>query len=105
MAHAPTENGSILMSKLDMKDGFWRMVCRLGEEWNFAYVLPNKPGEPIEIVVPSALQMGWTYLPPFFCAASKTARDVAQSLAEEPIGSLPRHPLEDLTMPTRRHLS
>ena len=58
MAHAPTENGSILMSKLDIKDGFWRMVCRLGEEWNFAYVLPNKPGEPIEIVVPSALQMG-----------------------------------------------
>ncbi|KAL7533742.1 hypothetical protein ACHAWF_007944 [Thalassiosira exigua] len=85
--------------KLDIKDGFWRMVCAEGQEWNFAYVLPNHPGEPVEIVVPSALQMGWALSPPFFCAASETARDVAASYVQERVGTLPSHPLEGLTMP------
>ena len=104
IALAPAEGGDIMFSKLDIKDGFWRMVCALGEEWNFAYVLPNHPGKPVEIVVPSALQMGWTYSPPFFCAASETARDVAQSYAAEPLGSLPEHPLENHTLPDSLHL-
>ena len=81
----------IFFSKLDIKDGFWRMVCGDGDEWNFAYVLPNHPGEPVELVVPSALQMGWAESPPFFCAASETARDVAASYVAEPMGSLFRH--------------
>ncbi len=99
MASAPLEGGDIMFSKLDIKDGFWRMVCQAGEEWNFAYILPNHPGQPVEIVVPSALQMGWTLSPPFFCAASETARDVAATYISEPVGSLPKHPLEDHMMP------
>ncbi len=31
----------IFMAKWDIKDGFWRMCCENGEEWNFAYVLPQ----------------------------------------------------------------
>ena len=62
-------------------------------------MLPNTPGKPIEILVPSALQMGWTLSPPFFCAAAETARDVAQTYVAEAVGSLPEHPPEDLTMP------
>jgi hypothetical protein len=30
----------IFMAKWDIKDGFWWMCCKDGEEWNFAYVLP-----------------------------------------------------------------
>ncbi|KAL7545707.1 hypothetical protein ACHAWF_009056, partial [Thalassiosira exigua] len=75
------------------------MVCKAGEEWNFAYILPNHPGEDVEIVVPSALQMGWVLSPPFFCAASETARDVAMSYVSEPLGSLPAHPLEEHMLP------
>ena len=87
-----------MFSKLDIKDSFWRMVCKEGEEWNFACVLTNHKGEPVEIVVPSVLQMGWVLSPPFFCAASETARNVASLYAAEPIGALPQHPLEDKTM-------
>ncbi len=65
------------------------MVCADSKEFNFAYVLPNHEGKPIEIVVPSVLQMGWTYSLPFFCAASETARDVAACYMMEPLGSLP----------------
>ena len=75
------------------------MTCAAGEEWNFAYVLPNNPGEPIEIVVPSALQIGWAESLPFFCAAAETARDVADTYTSERVGTLPEHPFEEKTMP------
>jgi len=62
------------------------------------YVLPNTPGKHIEILVPSVLQMGWTLSPPFFCTAAETARDVIQAYVAKVVGSLPKHPLDDLTM-------
>jgi hypothetical protein len=34
------QNAKVFMAKWDIKDGFWRMDCEEGEEWNFAYVLP-----------------------------------------------------------------
>ena len=72
MAHAPKAH-PIYFSKYDISDGFWRMVVAKGSEWNFAYVLPQKKGEPTRLVVPSALQMGWKESPGFFCSASETA--------------------------------
>ena len=99
LANAPLQ-GDVMLSKLDVSDGFWRMVCEEGEEWNFAHVLLSKPGQDLEIVAPSVLQMGWVLSPPFFCAASETARDVAALYAAEPLGSLPQHPLEDMMMPS-----
>ena len=84
-------------AKLDIKDGFWRMAVADDDAWNFCYVLPSKtPGptklEDINIVVPNSLQMGWCESPPFFCAASETARDVIEALITEV--NLPRHRLE-----------
>jgi hypothetical protein len=36
-AEAPdTEDVKIFMAKWDVKDGFWRMCCKEGEEYNFA---------------------------------------------------------------------
>jgi hypothetical protein len=52
------------MEKWDIKDGFWRMDCENGEEWNFAYVLLQEQGNPVQIVVPTSLQMGWVESPP-----------------------------------------
>lgn len=86
-----------LFAKLDIKDGFWRMAVNEEDAWNFCYVLPtNNPNcalEDIEIVVPNCLQMGWCESPPFFCAASETARDVIEALLLE--SQLPSHPFED----------
>ena len=56
-AFAETDNDAkIFMAKWDIKDGFWRMDCREGDEWNFAYVLPQPKEAPILIVVPTSLQ-------------------------------------------------
>ena len=91
-------HAKIFMAKWDIKDGFWRLDCEEGEEWNFCYVLPNvDPMAPIELVVPTSLQMGWIESPPYFCAASETARDVATQYAETPMGSLHEHKFLALT--------
>jgi hypothetical protein len=97
LATTPVDDTPFLFAKLDIKDGFWRMVVPENDEYNFAYVLPQPPGsenaEPM-IVIPSSLQMGWKHSPPFFCAASETGRDVAEHLLHQDIGSLPPHPFE-----------
>jgi hypothetical protein len=36
----------ILMSKLDISNGFWRLIVRGMDCYNFAYVLPQREGEP-----------------------------------------------------------
>ena len=91
------EDAKIFMAKFDIKDGFWRLDCAEGEEWNFAYVMPQEEGQPVRLVVPTSLQMGWIESPPYFCTASETGRDVAEDYAETPIGSLPEHKFESYT--------
>ena len=46
---------------------------------------------PITLVVPTSLQMGWVESPPYFCAATETARDIASDYCDTPVGSLPHH--------------
>ena len=84
----------IFMAKWDIKDGFWRMDCAEGEEWNFAYVLPQEEGEPVTIVVPTSLQMGWVESPPYFCAVTETSRDISTEYIETEVNSLSRHKFE-----------
>ncbi len=88
-------------AKLDVKDGFWRMAVNDEDAWNFCYVLPSlndtKDIDEIEIVVPNSLQMGWSESPPYFCAASETARDVIEILLPS-MQDLPPHKLENLMM-------
>jgi hypothetical protein len=55
MATVPAEE-HIHFSKLYLADGYWRMIVTREERWNFAYVMPSKPGEELMVVVPSALQ-------------------------------------------------
>jgi hypothetical protein len=67
----------ILMAKWDIQDGFWRLNCQKGEEWNFCYIWPQAPVKPQRLVVLSLLQMGWVELVPYFCVVSETVQDVA----------------------------
>jgi hypothetical protein len=85
------ENARIFMAKWDIKDGFWWMDAKDGAELNFANVLHQLPGQPIYLVVPTSLQMGWVESPPFFCLASETAWDVAQDYCETKLSTIPPH--------------
>ena len=87
-----------LFTKVDLKDGYWRMCVNAKDAWNFAYVLPKlSDSEPTRLVIPDALQMGWSESPPFFCAATETARDVAIATVQA-TEQLPSHPLESIMM-------
>jgi hypothetical protein len=96
LATADPTGPPMLFCKLDIKDGFWRMCVPQADELQFCYVLPqlptDDPNSDIMIVVPAALQMGWTSSPAFFCAATETGRDIADFLRTQP--TLPPHPLE-----------
>jgi hypothetical protein len=84
------------MAKYDIKDGFWRMNCREGEEWNFCYVLPQPPGKPVQLVIPTSLQMGWIKSPAFSCAATETGRNAVMQYTDTPFNTLPLHKSEHL---------
>ena len=80
MAMAPDTGVPILLSKIDLKDGYWRMVVNSKEAWNFAYVLPPlAPIDPPELVIPNVLQMGWSEISAFFYAATETTREIVES--------------------------
>ena len=90
------------------------MVVSPDDEWHFAYVLPKlTPDEPTQLVIPSCLQMGWCESASYFCATLETAQDISKTLATQPMGSLPAHPLEEYLVPldlwtndtTDQHLS
>ncbi len=88
----------VFMAKWDIKDGFWRMDCAEGIEWKFPYVLSQNKGEPIKLVVPTSLQMGWVESPLYFCAAMETARDITTEYTDMQVGTLPKHKFEKYVM-------
>ena len=100
VADGQRQNKKFVFSKLDIKDGFWRMIVSDEDAWNFCYSIPNLDPtadlDDTQIVVPNSLQMGWCESPPFFCAASETARDIIQSLLGT---NLAPHPLEQKVLP------
>jgi hypothetical protein len=81
MACTPADH-EILFSKVDLSDGFWCMIVEPSQWWNFGYVMPDPPGAPIQIIVLSALEMGWAKSPAYFCTATKTGHDIIQWLVD-----------------------
>ena len=95
-------------AKIDIKDGFWRMMVSPEDAWNFCYALPSPEPlaslDDVQIVVPSSLQMGWCESPPFFCAATETARDVTHHLLQSTT-SLPHHRFENKMLENSKTLA
>jgi hypothetical protein len=71
-----------MFAKIDLSDGFWRMLVRESDKWNFAYVLPGAAGDTLRLIIPHALQMGWMESPGYFCATTETGRDIMQALID-----------------------
>jgi hypothetical protein len=64
------------------------------DSYDFAYILLQQDGKPIQIVVTSAVQMGWVESPPLFCAVTESAQDLTQHLVDNRV-CLPAHLLEE----------
>ncbi len=83
----------ILFCKLDISNSFWHLIVWEEDSFNFAYALPQREGEPVWIVVPSAVQMGWVESPPMFCTVTESVGDLTQHLVNTNV-DLPPHPFE-----------
>ena len=65
----------IMWQKIDLSDGFWRMIVEAGKEHNFVFQMPMRPGDrTLYYVVPSSLQMGWKNSPAYFCKATDVTK-------------------------------
>ena len=64
---------------------FWRIDFKEGEEWKFCYILPQNPGTPIKMVIPTSLHMGWIESPPYFCTVLETGKYAAEQYIEDPV--------------------
>jgi hypothetical protein len=61
--------------------------------YNFAYVLPQPAGEPLRLVIPAAVRMGWIKSPGLFCAVTESARDLTQHFVDSTV-PLPPDPVD-----------
>ena len=67
--------------KIDLSDGFWRMIVEAGKEYNFVFQLPMRDTDSERhYVVPSSLQMGWKNSPAFFCTGTEATRRMIRRL-------------------------
>jgi hypothetical protein len=67
--------------KVDLSDGFWRMIVEHGETYNFVFQLPPRQGDTTKYyVIPGALQMGWKNSPAYFCLGTEAARELIRRL-------------------------
>ena len=86
------EGEVIMLAKIDLSDGFWRMIMEKEDKWNFAYVMPDRPGTPPRLVVPSDMQMEWSESPAYFCVATETGQYLIDQRVEQKV-LLPIHTL------------
>ncbi len=69
----------ILFSKIDLTNGYWRLIIEKESRWHFTYALPGPPGSLLWLVILSLLQMGWNKSLAYFCCATETTRDITQA--------------------------
>ena len=75
--HANRRFGPVHLIKVDIADGFYRLRVSASHMPTLAVAFPSAPGAPKLVAIPLVLPMGWVSSPPFFCAASETAADIA----------------------------
>jgi hypothetical protein len=106
---ADPRHGPVYMLKIDLSDGFYRIPVRPEDVQKLGVAFPTKPGEPYLVAFPCSLPMGWTESPPWFCAATETIVDLANSYCGTRWDP-PQHPLERLASsapaeePSDRHV-
>jgi hypothetical protein len=95
ISHANPRFGDVHMCEIDLKDGFCRVWLEETGTPNLAVVFPTYEGEEPMVAFPLVLPMGWEDSPPWFCAATETVADLANTAPSD--HDLPQHPMERLS--------
>ncbi len=93
IAYADPTQGPLLMAKFDLSDGYYRVRLSPEAALELAVILPSPRKRPL-IGIPLSLPMGWTHSPPYFCAFTETAADLANDSSSSVTSPVTPHPLE-----------
>lgn len=88
-------HGPVYLIKLDISDGFYRMHLHPSDIPLLGVIMPSTKGADPRIAFPLTLPMGWVQSPPWFCTATETAADLANSWIQHRVPATP-HRLEQL---------
>jgi hypothetical protein len=80
MFSAP-EDFTILFSKIDLSDGFWRMSVAPSDRYKFAFTVPGSC--PPLLAIPDAPQMGWVNSPAYFTVATDSGCTLVYTLLQQ----------------------
>ena len=69
--------GPVFLGKIDVADGFYRIILKIGDIPKLGLVLPPDKNGVKRVLFPTVLPMGWVESPPGFCAFTETACDLA----------------------------
>jgi hypothetical protein len=92
---APHRHGPVYMLKLDVADGYYRLWLRAHDVPVLGVAFPHLPGKEPLVALPLVLPMGWAESAAYFCAATETAADLANTRCAAGLDP-PRHHLEAL---------
>jgi hypothetical protein len=99
--------GPVLLAKLDLADGYYRIPLSPHAAQQLAVVLPPDRTQHNLIGIPLSLPMGWAQSPPYFCSFTETCADIANSALRHNTTLVP-HPAEGCTqvqlLPAQLHL-
>jgi hypothetical protein len=85
--------GPVYLMKVDIADGYYRVWVRAEDIPKLGVSIPALTGGEPLVAFPLSLPMGWVSSPPYFCAASETAADLANEKAMRNVQP-PAHRLE-----------
>lgn len=83
---ADDRHGLVYLSKIDISDGFYRVDLEANSAPILSVILRKTKGEPLLVVVPLALPMGWVDSPLYFCAVTETIADLANARKHHRVG-------------------
>ncbi len=83
IVHANPRYGPVMLAKIDIADGFYRVWVQWHDIPKLGVALPMAPGQPQLVAFPLALPMGWAESPPYFTALTETSCDLANAMLRE----------------------
>jgi hypothetical protein len=92
--NANPQYGPTYMAKVDLAHGFYRLWLASPDIPKLGVVFPTHDDEKPLVALPLTLPMGWVASPPYFCAATETVADLANSIPNNI--DQPLHALEHL---------
>jgi len=93
IAYANPKFGPVHLLKLDLSDGYYRVRLSPEAALELAVLIPGDTPNSSLVGIPLSLPMGWAQSPPYFCAYTETAADLANNALGRPIAT--PHRLEE----------